>query len=480
MAGPLLHDLGRTFRSKSVVVSMVVIVLLSLGLVPLVKLASAPSLATGGGTAVVYYHRSSQYHFIAFSYNPYGQPLQGTSLNVTVTDPSGTRSSTATSNSSGLASWAMPEPDPLSQTSISLRVNGNFESQYEGPTNDMDGIVMSLGGAPLPLVTDPANSSQVDALFFFAGPNGTLPTGYSLYYNYANSSGGNIGDRSAMKFLGNATGYVTVFKLPPIPLSDSTVEIAAYDPTGAMSFGSSSTTSNGGFVPPQPKVLFASFISSILSLVVPLMTILVAYNSYGKDRATGVLESVLVRPVTRRGLAVTRFLSIILAISTAILVMMEVMEVEAQLLIGALIPVDFAAYTVLGLVVEVSAFTGLTLLISHLMKSTGGIMGAGIVLWVVLDFFWGVFVLLAAFVLGVQIGSGNYLGMTIDSSLFNPAQFYSLVGQLSGGGLSGILGSASSASPATYGLTPLTLVLDGAFWALAPLAGFLYLATHRD
>lgn len=463
---------------------MAIIIALSLGLVPLVKLASTTSLSYGGGTGVMEYYGGGDYRFLGYSFNTYGQPVVGTRINVTFSGSGAPPSSSGTTNSSGFANWSVPGSPPTSQYSIIVSVSGNVMSEGQMPPPRSPGEALFLGGNPLPFVVDPSNSSRTNVLFFYEGPNGTPPTGYRVYYNFSSSSGPSSGplNESQMTLLGSATSYVSIFKLPPFPSGTLTVSVAAYTQNGTLITLSSTTYQSGGIPPPpNPQGLFTAFTGAILGLVVPLMAILVTYNSYGKDRATGVLESVLSRPVTRRGLGLSRYLSILISLSVAIVIMMAVMEGESQILLGKILDPTFAVYSVVALVVEVAAFIGIMMLVSQRLKSTGAIIGVGIGLWVILDFFWGILILLGAYLVGVQIGSGNYLGLTIDSSFLNPAQFYSLVAQYVGGTtISTSSGGSIPISPATYGLTPLTLAAAAAIWVILPLAGFLYLSTHRD
>ncbi|MDG6909415.1 MAG: ABC transporter permease [Nitrososphaerota archaeon] len=471
---PLAHDFSRTLRSKSVLISMAVIIALSLLLIPLVQVASNSTVFGSGGNEVLDYYSGTEWHFLGYSYNVYGQPIQGTSFNVTVTSPLAATSSAATTNSSGFASWAMPGPAPTSTVSLTTRVNGNVE--MAGPPSSV--------GSLIAFVTDPANASRLQVVFFGEGPDGSAPRNDRVYYSYsAIGSGGYVGaaNESQMTYLGPTSGYVTVLRLPPIPAADNMVTAAVFDSNGTMV---TSAGEAGTIISPQilsPKALFTSIASSILALVVPLMAILVAYNSYGKDRATGVLDSVLARPVTRRGLGLIRYLALVLPISLAIVIAIGVMALISQLVLGSTVPLSFALSSIGGLMVEGAAFVGIMMLLSRLIKSTGGLMGVGIVLWVVLDFLWSVIVVLAAVVLGTQLGSGDYLALSIRSGFFNPAQFYGLVGEYLNG-ISLVSGSGASIpiSPATYGLNPITLGLAAAFWVIAPLAGFLYLATRRD
>ena len=481
MPSPLRHDFFRTLRSMSVIISIAVIIGLSLALIPLANLTSSVVFTGSGGQTVMYYYGGSQIHLLGYSYNTYGQPIQGTAFNFTVTTPSETRSASSTTNSSGFATWSVQFPNPNATLSYTLKVNGLLITQGLGGPVATDGEPSLVGGNPTPLVTDPSNSSRVDALFVYEGANGTLPVGYKLYYNYSVGFTGGPLYPSQMTLLGTSSGYITTFKLPPPPSGDNTVTVAAYDANGTQLSASSQSVNLVGFAPPSPTALFTSFASSILALVIPLMAILVAYNSYGKDRATGVLDSVLTRPVTRRGLGLTRYLSIVFSLALAIALCVGAMAAISQAFLGATVPLAFAVSSVGGLVVEAAAFVGIMMLFSRLVKSTGGLIGVGVVIWLVLDFLWGLFILVAALATRVQLGSGDYLALSIRSSFANPAQFYSLVGEyLNGISLVSGIGGSTPISPATYGVTPLTLGAAAAFWVLVPLAGFLYMAVKRD
>ena len=462
---------------------MAVIIGLSLALVPLVKTATNPAVFGSGGTATLEYYSGGEYHFLAYSYNTYGEPVQGTALNITFTGPGAPASSAAATNSSGFAAWTARGSPPSDRHFYTLKESGNTVMQGSFPPSAKAGEVNSIGESPLSLVTDPANSSRSDALVVYEGPNGTLPTMYRVFYSYGSFSSGGLFsvNESQMTPLGTPSSFASAFKLPPPPPGTTMTSVAVFDRNGTTVASLSNSVQNvGQYVPPTPEALFTALSSSILSLVVPLMAVLVAYNSYGKDKANGVLESVLTRPVTRRGLGVARYVAVLLSIAIALVATMAIMEGISQAMIGKVLPFTFALYTVGALVVEAAAFAGLTMLISHAVRSAGGIIGIGIGLWVVLDFFWGVLMVLGASLLGVQIGSGDYLGLTIDAGFLNPAQYYGLVGQYLNGATISSAGGGIPISPATYGLDPVTLVADAALWVALPLAAFLYLAVRRD
>ena len=472
-------------KSKSVLISMAVIIALSLALVPLIGVASNPIVFSGGGADVVGYYSGSAYHFLAYSFNTYGQPVIGTNVNVTLMDSAGVHPSAATTNSSGYASWMLQLVPQGSQVSYSITVDSRLSGQGAFPPSSTPGEVFTMGGSPLSTVVDPANSSRRNLLFFYEGPNGSLPTMYRVYYSYGSSTGPSTGtmNESQMTLLGTPASYLSVFKLPQPPANTTTRTLAVFEaaPPHNLVTAYSEQSVGGPLIPPSPSAIFTSFTAAILAVVVPLMAILIAYNSYGKDRATGVLESVLARPVTRRNLGLSRYVSFVIAVSVALVVTMAVMEGISQFLLGKVLPATFAAYTIGSLIVEAAAFLGIVMLLSQVVRSQGNMILASVGLWVLLDFFWSVLVLAASALLAVQIGSGNYLALTIQSSFFNPAQFYSLVGEyLNGISISNGFGGSTPISPATYGLTPVALALTGAFWVRAPLFGFVYLVVRRD
>ncbi len=485
MAGPFRYDFARTMRSKSILVSMVVMILLSLALVPIVKLAASQTFTSSGGTAVLAYNPGTEYHFLAYSYNTYGQPVIGTRVNLTVTDSGGTHNLGAATNSSGFASWTLAAGQSSTPVVYDLRVGGEGVGGGTLPPAMKPGEVFMMGGQALALVVDPADSSKRGVLFTYEGPNGTMPSMYGVYYSFEAlaSTGGSMPEISKMTFLGSPTAVVSIFSLPEIPSNVTTVSIAAFAPDGSLVSGSQySTGSIGGpAAPPTPEEAFTSFSSTILALVVPLMAILVAYNSYGKDRATGVIESILSRPVTRRSLGMSRYLAFVVSITLALTVTMGMMELISLSLLGKATSAPFAVSTVASLAVESAAFVGIVMLLAQITKSQGNMLLVAAGLWIVLDFFWSVLTVLAASLLGVQLGSGNYLGLTIQSSFFNPAQFYTLVaGYLNGISITSSGGGSIPISPATYGINPYTLALTAAFWVLAPLLVFLRLVSTRD
>ena len=493
MVKPLLYDFRRTMTSKSVLITMGIIILLALAIIPIVNAAGAPTSVVGNTSAVpLVYFDSAGYHVLVYSYNKYGQPLSGTVFSMSVNDSSGSHTGSATTNNTGVGTLLVPTHEtsgPVSAAVTILYGSQSVAATRGFPQPPAVGTVFSFGDQINPVV-DSSNASKIDLLVVDEGTNGTIPSNNAVYYSFAGERGagkpvivGGALNESSMTRLGKLDSLYKVFSLPTIPRATASIMVAIFAPDGSSTTASGFSASE--FRPfaarLQADTILTTFSAAIFSILVPLMAILVAYGSYGKDRVSGVLESVISKPVTRRGLGVSRYFSVILALATSIGLTFIVIDVISLVLIGTGLSLQFAAISLGALIVEAASFVGIVMLISHLLKSSGALIGVGVVLWVLLDFLWGLLVLVASTALGYGVGSANYLAVSIDSNFFNPAQFYLLIGEYLNGASINTTGFGGTAiSPATYGLTPVTLALTGVFWVAAPLTIFLYLAMRRD
>ncbi len=482
---PFLYDLKRTMTSKSVLILIAITLLVSLTIIPLTKVNT--SFTSASEPSILYYQDSSGYHFLADSANQYGEPLSGTSISITLTasPPAGTMNYTQTgkTNSTGLAFLSLNAPNGTYSVTVSSSIGSGTSKSFRYLTSWPAGRVDFVSGFPISTVVDRANAAKRDIQIFYAAPYGATPSGYSLYYKVFNSFTGFQGNslnQSQMTFLGNLTGYHQIFD-PPIPSGlNETAQVffELFKPNNSTALFTSEFSALE-LRQPQTRIngtnVATFFFSTILSFFMPLVAIIGSYTSYGKDRLTGVLESVLARPVSRRGLAISRFLSTMAAISIAAVASVGVVDLILNSVTGTFLPRDFALAIIAALLVEVAAFTGLVFLFSHIVKSTGALLGIMIGLFVVLDFFWGLIIFLVTSLMGGTLGSEVSIQATILSYFANPAQFITLVNAYVFQSNSGIPIQTSN-----FGLTLPALVLDGVLWAVVPFAIFLYLAIKRD
>ena len=499
---PFLYDFKKTITSKTVIILVAIILLISLTIIPLTRIGSGGPPTGLGQAPVLYYHDGPSSnignHYLTYFTNLYGDGISGATVTITF---QGAKNFTqmAVTNSSGLAFVTVNAPNASYSVMFEEQLpGGELTTSLPDPASihSPSGVITRIGGgfggggfgdASIQAVVDKHNSSKRDIQVFYAAAFGAVPSTYTLYYKVVSSFGGysckgtggcpfNYTD---MTSLGNLNGYLETLD-PTIPTGlNETAQVwfELFSQT-KTEVGSTNFSAFELRQPRQPIMstgIASFFFSGVFGFFIPLMAIIGSYSSYGKDRLTGVLESVLARPVTKRGLAMSRFLSTVLSFTLASAAAVGVVDLLLNSVGGSFLDQSYVLAIIAGLAVEVAAFTGLIFLLSHLLKSTGALLGISIVLFLVLDFFWSLIILLLTFLLGGTSGSAVALQATFLSYYANPAQFLSLINVYVLQSSSGVLLQSSS-----YGVTLLAVILDGILWAVLPFIAFLYLAVKRD
>ena len=250
MTNPLLYDIKKTFLSKSVLISMIVLILFSLTLIP--SFTFSTTVQSSANTQVLTYYDANGYHFLAFAWNQYGEPVSGVTFLANVSTPA-LHQGSGTTNSSGVAQFTVSGPEngtyPVAMTETQSNgysfsgFNGQspFQIYHNGtmgivPPGEIENAGEGIYGG-ISSVTDSSNSSANKLLVNWAGPFGAVPKGYSVYYKFQNGTAPNcsssgpgvqtcteIGfvtstnmNESNAKFLGNLSGYMQLLSLPKLP-----------------------------------------------------------------------------------------------------------------------------------------------------------------------------------------------------------------------------------------------------------------------
>ncbi len=479
MTHVLAYDLKKAMTSRGMLAVMIFMIVFSLAIIPLIS-QTAVSFQPGINYDYSSYPTSNGFNVLMVAYNSFGQPLSGITFNLTGVNFD--FSKTLTTNTSGLVEFLVPVKSNSTQGPLSLNVNivGSSSSQIFPSQILLSGKPgMPNVLASINLVSDVSNASKKDIFVFAVGPNFSKPD-YVLYYSIipASKAGGFYGplNESSMKYLADIKDITTVvnFNVPSNVSINDMVLVAAFQRNGTMI-----TSLETNIISPNINIsasqIASGFLSGILSVFVPLMAILGAYSIYGRDRVSGVLESVLVRPVTRRSLLLSRFVAGLLASASAVLITILVVDLIFAVKLNQFLSATFILWSWASLVVEVAAFIGLLFAISQLTKSTGALIGAGIGLFLVLDFLWQLIVFLALSAAGTGFGSDYALHIQTLLDFFNPSQYLALVQIYQSHTISGIPVNISS-----YGVTLVTLLLDGVAWVLLPLLLALWLVVRRD
>ena len=224
--------------------------------------------------------------------------------------------------------------------------------------------------------------------------------------------------------------------------------------------------------------LIFSGTSVLLGYLIPLLAIFGAYLTYGKDRATGVMESIVKRPITRGEIIVSRFMSNSVAILGSVALSMLISALIIHHYLNLYPTLSFDAYFIWTYVVEGLSFLALVYLFSHMVRSQGALLGAAIATFVVWDLFWSIIpiALLSAF--GVSSSSDSYLLTQIAFNYASPAGYSTLITTFFTGKI-GLIASASI-NPALFYITAPILITAGILWMAVPFGLAYWLSVNKD
>ena len=517
-----MYDFKRTITSASVIASMLLPIILSLVIFALILGSGGGGVSNTNSVSTLMYFDNSGYHFLSYSANQYGQPVGGATVSFNFSETSGAKfyGGGGTTNASGLSQVLIQAPNASDYAgqftvsppgSVGAVFNQicqlNFDSFFNGsfqPAVPGEIVAQSCISPPtFSTVIDSSNSSRRLIQVFFSGPGGSIPN-YEVYYklyNYSNSKSVPAPlyfNQSQMQVLGTLNNYHQTFSLT-LPQNEtciyttitegggvqittgcisSLIYLEIFDPSGTP-LQVDQIPESDLFPQPTPPVQASSaastFFSAIFAIFIPLTAIIGAYSSYGKDRVTGVLESVLVRPVTRKSLSISRYLSTLLALGIGVVISTGIVDLILWHYAGSFLDTGLMLTTIGALLVDLAAFIGIMFFLSHLSKSSGELIGIGITLFIVLDFLWSLILTALTFATGGNFGSAIALQVNVYANYFNPAQFVSLVYDYLTNSLGGV-----TVQPAAYGITIPALGADAILWIALPFAIYLYLATKRD
>ncbi|MBX8631263.1 MAG: ABC transporter permease subunit [Thermoplasmata archaeon YP2-bin.285] len=231
--------------------------------------------------------------------------------------------------------------------------------------------------------------------------------------------------------------------------------------------------------------LFFTADMPLLSMFVPLMATVAAYQTFGKDRATGALASVIVRPITRRALISSRFVSNFLSVSAASGLALVATSVIFEHYLGVYIPPGALLLSFWSLLVMAGAFTGIVYLASLLLRSTGQIMGAVIGLYIVLVILW-VFpvplipLTVSSLLIREPVGTAAYASSLAGLYFISPAGYGFLSSSLSGSVSSVPLITGGLYTASQLGITVYNVIAAGLAWICVPFVFSLLMFTRRD
>ncbi len=518
-----IYDFRRTFTGKFTIVMIVLIVLSSVGISYAgAALSSSNNGSSSPGSSAyilpeIYQSHTGGYNFTIYAVNGYGQPISGLKFNSNVTlynstltinskqfTPVYSVNNTVTTNKDGFAYFSVSGNSSVNfvqmiyygeysnglgqyQTNAQLTIYNNsvtfapnvLFSSYKQIKNSTNVLYTMKVANP--------SSKYLDSEFaYYAAPNGTAIPDLGIYYQVGNGSASisyppsTTDNFTFYKTLSGSNHYI--FTLPLTNTADlKEVSVALTNSTGAILGGNTDTF--------YSSVSSAAVLQALLQVpyefLIPIIGIFSAYFYYGKDKTSGVLESVITRPVTKgrlfmsryMGSAVTFFLALVIAISLSDFVLLHYT--------GSLMSWTAFFSIVLGYTIEAIAFSGIMYILAQFVKSQGALLGIGIGLFFLLVFIWGVIVDVILYLLHINVATSAGYSTSITLGAITPTFYPSMITSYVTGYYPPTFGLTTNTSihlftASSLGINIFSVVAVGIIWILVPSLISFFLARSRD
>lgn len=492
-----IYDLRRTMTGKFTITAVALIIIIS------ALIGYGFTTLAGGGTGGTstsvynsyYYNNASQSYnitFYAFSFSD-GQSVNDLNVQTTVNGVN----NTLITNAQGYAYLNYSS----TKSEVNLTYTGYVFSSSTGTQTTQNNMPMysnnSLHSSYFQLQTfvKPGTKNVNEILVFYDGNTSALaPTTY-IYYKVVNGTSSGPSNyktyaTTQMTLYGKLnSGYraTTVYVNPSNYSSSSNqyVTVELFNSTGA---NATLLTAIQGYQPVTTisTITLAQISFTIYGLVfgfvIPFLAALSAYFYFGKDKASGVLESVVTRPVTKGRLIMSRYIANVGSLMIGLAIGVTIFEVFMERATGSFMPMDYTLSLLWVYLIEIGAFTGIVYILSQFLKSQGAILGIGIGLTILFALVWNGIItpLVLTFVIHAVSGTNAYYYYSIVLDALNPSDYGTLV----------ILFLVSTAHVSVlnsgildvtkYGITRNILATIGLLWLLVPIAIAFVFGRKRD
>jgi len=154
--------------------------------------------------------------------------------------------------------------------------------------------------------------------------------------------------------------------------------------------GISSTPGGPGPLLPIGPDLAVFFMIGFISLIVPIFSIVVAFDAVSKERVQGTLDLLLSRPVSRTGVLLGKFLGAFAAVAFPVSVVIPAGLAAISLHTGQAPSAVFAATFYAMTLLIVAYYVLLQIIFSTLAKTSGTAVLYGVLLWLLFNVLYGI------------------------------------------------------------------------------------------
>lgn len=485
-----LNDFLKIMRSRAGIISVIVIILFSL----VIGYASESSFISSNPASTLsiapgYYSNSTEIHFAMQVYNGYGQGVSGKIVNYSLIVNTNTgavnRYYNVVSGHDGFAN--------LTFMSFPGEIMSTFGNKSQPPAILASAALPSQpysSGMPLPVffnwtgttywlsvVRNPSHPLQGMIHVIFIGPPANFTNKVGIYYsNNTKVYYNNLSSTTGYHLVANISDFSAINL--PLTLkgnSSQTYIFAAFGSNGELAGETSGSIS---FVPPSSQILTVFFSSSsvLMSEFVPLLAVFAGYFFFGRERVSGIIESVLVRPVTRGSVIVSRYVASVVLFAIASAAGLLVVYLFVGLYTSYYIPSVYLGDAFWALLVMCGGFIGLVFLASIFMKSAGSMLGLSIGIYIALSFLWGLISLIISVLLGRSFGSAGFIRTYVAMLYLSPSGYLTLESMVATNNF--LFGQVSNLS--SLGLSQTGVIAGGILWLTVPFILAAILFVRRD
>lgn len=479
-----IYDLRRTLSGKFTIISIIFIIVVSAGIGYALTAAGSSGTQPTIHTNSSYTYSNGTYNVAIFAFNENGQAASSleiyaqynnTYVNLT-TDSSGFAHYTIKSDALELIfNYSL---NPITSSSVGFVHYIYMVGKYFNGNSVQ---------ATLTTITKPGTTNSHELLLYYS-PTYLNETSNKIYIYYGIY---NLTGRSTLPIsMQNSTFYteVTVSKVGTQLIDINPTNLSATQGVAVTVFSANNSTGYGitsaQYIPQNiiSKIGVATLVfnvfAALFGLIIPILASLSAYFYFGKDKASGVLESVITRPVTKGRIILSRYIANVGSMIVAFAIGTAVFNIFLYRATGSTLSLDYAGSLIWSYFVEIAAFTGIIFLVSQYVKSQGGILGIAIALFLIFGVMWSTVItpLLLTYVFHAISGTNTYQQLTIYFDVLNPAGYSSLMAFF----ISPISLTGASIDAAKFGVTRLSLTVVGLLWFLVPIILAFVIGRRRD
>ncbi len=491
----LLYDIKRTLFGKFTIILIVLLVLI-MGLTAY-GVGVSSDKAQPANTAIVmpYLNQTGDcIHVSDYVINGYGNPVSGLHIKSSLMNAthSPITNNAGTTNSAGYLNFTVKNSSKIFTYSYYQYYRSGLELPGYSNTmvysNGTLSLITSYGYSfaypfyliqfsdnkyPLYLVNlkDTSNPALVSTMVY--NPNYTSSDHPQIYYNISSNQNTNPFNfnKANTTHYGTAVSNKFIIK-PSLTTSDygKYVNIYAVNKTYSML----TPAFQYQYTYLKPGVVLQKELASFFGiLLIPIMGIFSAYFYYSKDKTSGVLESIISKPITKGKIMISRFAGNSTSFLIGLLISFGLADIILYHYTGVFISSKTFTVILLGYLVEAIGFAGIVYLVSQFEKTQGQVLGTGIGLLFVLGFMWPVITGGILFLLHIKSTGIAYVKDFLILDSISPSYFPVLLANY-------ILGTYSTVKASTVGINIYSVTAVGLVWVLVPSILSLYFARKRD